>query len=71
MSLTPLLGSSSTINAQQNLVILSQANPMVRSPDPFFCHHKEKRKKAVWLRETNSNYTHSPTDLSNMDKTIG
>jgi len=31
---------------------LSQANPMVRSPDPFFRHHKEKRKKAVWPRET-------------------
>ena len=21
-------------------------------PDPFFRHHKEKRKKAVWQRET-------------------
>ena len=25
-------------------------------PDPFFCHLKEKRKKAVWPRETNSLY---------------
>ena len=25
---------------------------MVRSPDPFFRNQKEKRKKAVWLRET-------------------
>jgi len=25
---------------------------MVRSPDPFFHHHKEKWKKEVWPRET-------------------
>jgi len=47
-SLTPLLGSSSAINARKNLAILSQANPVVRSPDPFFRHHREKWKNAVW-----------------------
>ena len=31
-----------------------EANSMVRSPDPFFSRHKEKRKKAVRLRETNT-----------------
>jgi len=46
-------GSSPTINTPQNLGISSQANPMIRSPDPFFCHHKEKQKKAVWPCETN------------------
>jgi len=51
-SLTLLLGSSSAINARQNLAILSQANPMVRSPDSFFRHHKEKQKKVVWPCET-------------------
>ena len=25
-------------------------------PDPFFCHLKDKRKKAVWPRETNFLY---------------
>ena len=43
-SLAPLFGSSPAINARQNLSISSQANSMVRSPDPFFCHHKEKQK---------------------------
>ena len=27
-------------------------------PRPFFRHHKEKRKKAVWLRETKAGLDH-------------
>jgi len=46
-SLTPLLGSSSAINAHQNLVILSKANPMVRSPDPFSATTKKNGKSGL------------------------
>ena len=44
-SLAPLFGSSPAINVRQNLYISSQANSMVRSPDPFSATAKKNGKK--------------------------
>ena len=41
-SLAPLFDSSPAINTPQNLGILKFYGKL---PRPFFCHHKEKRKK--------------------------
>ena len=36
----------------QNLESSQNQTAIGVTPDPFFRHHKEKRKKAVWPRET-------------------
>jgi len=45
------VGSSSAINAHQNLVILSQANPKVRSSDPFSATTKKNGKSSLATHE--------------------
>ena len=39
-------------------------------PDPFFRHHKEKRKKAVWQRETMSRQLRAVGNTTNLEQIV-
>ena len=50
-SLAPLFDSSPAINAPQHLEILSQANSMVRSSDPFPPPQRKTGKSGLATRD--------------------
>ena len=55
-SFDQLVKAMESVIELKELMVAILVNPEVAmSTSEYFCHHKDKQKKAVWQRETNLN----------------